>query len=144
MITSLDEALANLQLFTDRVAYSIIKLPHGAVIVAAGIVAEIGEPFMALIVDKYEITLIIPSEAIQDFSQRIPGYFASEKTYKLITLDIELDLSLVGFMSYISRALASEGISIYPLAAYSRDHILVPNDQFEQAMHILEKLKSGK
>lgn len=144
MITSLDEALINLQLFTDQVDYAIIKLPRKAVIAAASILAEIGEPFTALIVDKDEITLVIPSEAMEDFTARIPGHIASKETYRLITLDVELDLSVVGFMSHISRVLASASISIFPLAAYSHDHLLVTEDQFGQALQILEKLKSDQ
>ncbi len=143
MITSLSEALASLKVFSDKVAYSIIKLPRRAISAAAGIVAEIGEPFTALIVDEHEVTLVVPSEALAEFAKRIPGHITGQKTYKLITLDVELDLSLVGFMAYISQTLASAGIAIFPLAAYSRDHLLVAADQFEQAMQILDKLTTG-
>jgi hypothetical protein len=144
MITTLNEALANLKLYTDNIEYSIIKLTPRAITTVAGIVAEIGEPFIALIVDNNEITLVIPSEALEAFAKRIPGYLISQNTYKLITLDIELDLMMVGFMAYVSKALAEAGIAIFPLAAYSRDHILVLAEHCEKAMTILESLRYKK
>jgi hypothetical protein len=144
MITHLGEALANPKPKSDQVNYSIIKLPKEAIIAASGIVAEIGESFVALILDDHELTLIIPSDALEDYARRMPGNKVSSETYKLITLDIELDLSVVGLMASISRALAGAGIPIFPLAAYSRDHLLVPAEHLEKAMQVLVELNSSE
>ena len=103
----------------------------------------IGEPFCALIVDKDEVSLVIPADAFEDFKEKLPDNQASPKPYRLITFDIELDFSLVGFMATISRVLADAGIPIMAFAAYSRDHLLVPAEQFSVAMAALSKLQSG-
>jgi hypothetical protein len=47
-------------------------------------------------------------------------------------------------MAHISRALAAAGIPLMPLAAFSRDHLLVPSDKFDLTLKVLEKLRSGK
>jgi hypothetical protein len=60
----------------------------------------------------------------------------------VITFDIALEMSLVGFMARISQALADANVSILTFAAFTRDHILVPIDQFDIALAALEKLKS--
>ncbi|MBZ0279648.1 MAG: ACT domain-containing protein [Anaerolineae bacterium] len=141
---TVEQVLAQTKLYTDETDYAVLHLPATAIMVAAGIIAEISEPFCTLVVDKNEVTLIIPNEAIGDFAKRLHKHDTAEKLYRLITLDIELDMDLIGFMARISTALASNGVSILPIAAFSRDHILVPAPQFSIAMQTLEKLISGQ
>jgi hypothetical protein len=140
---TVEQVLKTAQLYTDNRDYTVSHLPSGAITAAAGVVAEMGEAFCALIVDKDEVSLIIPSEAWEDFAGRLPGHKVAEKTYRLITLDLPLDMELVGLMARISAALAAVEVSILPLAAFSRDHILVPADQFDIAMNALQRLQSG-
>lgn len=137
---TVEQALAQTKLYTDQIDYAVVHLPISAIMVAAGIIAEISEPFATLVVDKDEVTLIIPNEALQDFTKRLQGHTAGNKLYRLITLDVELDMGLVGFMSRVSAALAAVGVSILPIAAFSRDHILVPTDQISTALQSLEAL----
>lgn len=139
---TIQEIIQSANLYSDNQLYTIVKLPASAITVAAGIIAEIGEPFCGLVVDKDEVTLIIPQEALEDFAPRIPGYQAVESVYRLITFDVILDFSVVGFIAAISSALAQSGISLLPLAAYSRDHILVPASDFDRAVQTIEQLKA--
>jgi hypothetical protein len=143
MTQTVEQALAAAKLFSDNQDYLFIQLPAQAIMAAAGVIAQIGEPFCALIVDKDEVSLVIPAEALADFKERLPNHQASPKPYRLITFDIELDFSLVGFMAVISHVLADAGIPIMAFAAYSRDHLLVPAEQFSVAMAALSKLQSG-
>jgi len=74
---------------------------------------------------------------------RLKGGFRSyrvEGPYTLITFDIVLDLSLVGFLSVVSSVLADEGVSIYVLFTYLRDHILVKKVDAGRAVAALERL----
>lgn len=66
-----------------------------------------------------------------------------EGPYKIITFDIILDLSIVGYLAVISKLLAEEGISIYALSTYLRDHILVKKEDAEKAVATLERLKKS-
>lgn len=136
-------ALKQTTLYSDGVDYAVIKLPARAITAAAGIVAEIGEPFCTLIADKDEVSLIIPAEAVEDFAGRLKGHSAAPTLYRLITFDLELDFNLFGFMAVISQKLADSEVSILPIAAFSRDHILVPSQQFDIAMQALQKLQSN-
>lgn len=136
------KALKHASLYSDGIDYALIKLPPVAITVAAGIIAEIGEAFCTVIVDKDEVSLFVPAEAAIDFEDRLKGSTTASNFYRLITFDIELDFTLIGFMAVVSATLAGEGVSILPLAAYSRDHILVPASQFDIAMRELQKLQS--
>ena len=128
-------------LYTDDIDYVMIKLHPRAIIAAAGVLAEIGEPFGALLVDKDEVTLIIAEEVLEDFTGRLPGAEFSGK-WRLITFDIELPPDLTGFMALLGKLLGEVEIPIIPLGAYSRDHVLVPADRFEQAWQYLKEQQS--
>ncbi|MCU0475378.1 MAG: ACT domain-containing protein [Anaerolineae bacterium] len=134
------EALQQTRLFSDGERYVMVKLPAAAITMAAGVLAEVGSPFSTLIVDKDEVTLIVPDEAVEEFGKRMLGAEVSESGYRLITFDVVLPPTLIGFMAAISAACARAGVSIIPLGAFSRDHILVREDQFEAAMGALKTL----
>ncbi|PJF28184.1 MAG: hypothetical protein CUN53_01220 [Phototrophicales bacterium] len=137
-------ALQAMTLHTDGEAYRFIRLPSSRVTAAAGVLAEISDPFLALIVDKDEITLVLPEVVINDYTKRLGEHSLSDSAYRLITFDIELNHDLIGFTALVSTALEAAGVPLMPLAAFSRDHILVPADHFQTAWNALEKLKAGQ
>ncbi len=139
---TVEQALKSARLYSDGVTYQVVQLPAAAITVAAGILAEIGEPFGALIADKDEVTLVLPGNALPDFERRLRDYCASASPYRLITFDVVLEPSLVGFLAHVSAALAQAGIPILPYAAFSRDHLLVPADQYDAAVAALNRLRA--
>ncbi|MCK6578067.1 MAG: ACT domain-containing protein [Anaerolineae bacterium] len=143
MAQTVEGALRQAGFETDGVIYVMVRLTANGTTAAAGILAQIGEPFASLVADKHEVTLIIPQEVVEDFRPRFRDHQISETLYRLITLDVVLEPTLVGFMARLSTALASAKISILPYAAFSRDHLLVPADQFDLAMKTLRDLQSS-
>ena len=141
MSQTVGEALRGASLYSDGQLYRILKLPPAAITLAAGLVAEIGLPFCALIVDKDEVSLMIPDQARKAFGLRLRGAEASEREYRLITLDAELEPALVGLMARMASALARAGIPILTFAACSRDHVFVAKDDFDEAMRALRTLQ---
>lgn len=142
MAQTVEQAIAAADFTSDEEIYTLLKLPANAVIRAAGVVAEMNTPFSALILDKDELTLIILKDAVGDFENRLRDRVVYERDYRLITLDVELDPQLVGFMARISTTLADAGVSILTYAAYSRDHVFVPADQFDTAITALNRLQA--
>ena len=67
--------------------------------------------------------------------------FEKDGPFRLITFNIVLDLSIVGFMAAVSKKLAEAGISIYAISTFLRDHILVHSDEAKKAIIVLENLK---
>lgn len=144
MPQTIQSTLSEASFYSDEQSYVFIKLPAQAITIAAGIVAETGIPFCALLVDKDEVSLMIPEDAYEEFQKRLKHGTISETRYRLITIDVELEATLIGFMAIISQALAIAGITIMPFAAYSRDHLFVPSAQFQSAIQALEALKSNQ
>ncbi len=137
------QALQQGKFITDDTLYSLIHLPPNAITAAAGVLAQLSEPFSTLIVDKDEVTLIIPADAVEDFAARLLDHRLGDTDYRLITFDLELEPTLTGFMAAIAAALAQAGVPILPLSAFSRDHLLVPADGFDAAWQALQQLQAN-
>ncbi|MBC7813669.1 MAG: ACT domain-containing protein [Burkholderiales bacterium] len=140
MPQTIEQALAAAKLYSDGQQYVLARLPLAAITAAAGVIAEMSEPFCALIVDKDEVTLLLPEVALADFARRLPGHTASPDKLRLITFDVVLEPTLVGFMARVTAALAAANVTVFPYAAFSRDHLFVPTTQYDSAIAALKKL----
>lgn len=142
MPQTVESAIKQAVFETDDMDYVMIRLSANGIMAAAGVLAQIGEPFVALIADRHEVTLIIPAEVVEDYAARLRDYEVSAARYRLLTLDVVLEPTLIGFMARIAGALADAGISVMPFAAYNRDHLLVPTEKYEAAVQALRRLQS--
>lgn len=143
MAQTVEQVLAKATLFSDGELYKLVHLPSNAITAAAAVLAEVGEPFSALIVDKDEVTLVLSKADLEEYARRLPDHKASADDYRLITFDVELEPTLTGFMARVSQVLAEAKVVIMPFAAFNRDHLLVPAHQFEQAMKALRGLQKN-
>lgn len=141
MSQTIQDVLSQAKLYSDNQIYRFVQFPANGITVASGIVAEASLPFTGLLIDKDEVSLMLPQEAYDEFEKRFKFATISDISYRLITFDVVLEPTLVGFMAQITRALADANISVLPLAAYSRDHIFIASDDFETAMKTLRSLQ---
>ncbi len=96
-------------------------------------------PFISVTSTGEEVSIVL---RLSDW-EKLKANFASYRVaapYRLITFDIVLDLSIVGFLSVISSALSAEGVSIYALSTYLKDHILIKEEDADRAASILNNL----
>jgi len=97
------------------------------------------KPFTSYTITSDEVSLVLRSSDWVKMSDSFLGY-REEGPYRLITFDIVLDLSIVGFLSVIATALAESGVSIYALSTYLKDHILVKKRDAGKAIDVLNGL----
>ncbi len=90
----------------------------------------------AVIKDKNEITSIINQSEVKNSKNIIK----TDRDWRILTFDIKLPFSLIGFLSKISSALAEEGISILAISSFSTDHILVKQKNLKKAINKLKSL----
>lgn len=131
--------LKDAKIYTDEVDYVVVKLHPRAIIVAASIVAEIADPFTGLIVDKDEVTLIIPQIMVEEFEERLKNHTVGGVVYRLITIDVVFELDVVGVMAQLSRRLADAEIPIMAYSSFSRDHLFVPKEHINRAIEVLKQ-----
>lgn len=92
-------------------------------------------PFM-IFTDPYEVTLILNRPDFERVRHAIDDSRV-EQSFRLLTFTTELDFAVVGFMAEVSRILAEANISICALSSFSRDHLLIRQDDLARALHAL-------
>lgn len=94
-------------------------------------------PFM-IFKDKWEVTLLLDET---DFETMRVGLREArvEKGFRLLSLDIELDFSVVGFFAFVSQKLAEANIPIIALSAFSRDHFLIKQADLALGLKVLSE-----
>ncbi len=94
-----------------------------------------GAPFM-LLRDEREVTLLLEEE-----DWRTMRYAARdarvEGGFRLVTLDVELGWNVVGYLACVTAILAGAGVSVGALSAYTRDHLLIKQDDLGTALRVL-------
>ena len=94
-------------------------------------------PFM-IFSDKWEVSLLLDDIDFDTISHAIRDA-KTERNFRLLSFDIELDFNVVGFLAEVSRVLAEAEISIVALSAFSRDHLLIKQADLSKALKILGK-----
>lgn len=92
-------------------------------------------PFMILS-DRYEVTLLLDETDYQTCRYAIRDAKV-EGNFRLLTFDLVMDFTVVGFMAAISKILADADISIMALSAFSRDHILIKQTDLAKGLKVL-------
>jgi hypothetical protein len=154
MADNIPEAFQNGTLYSDQEIYKFLKLPTAA---SSSILQAMSKlptkqdnnnqaaVFQAFMVDKDEITVMLPSFHFDELQKDIADieYEVGPISYRIITFDVVLAPTLVGFMAVVTRTLADANISVLPFAAYSRDHIFVSEADFDRALLVLNRLKDS-
>lgn len=92
-------------------------------------------PFM-LLKDTHEVTLLL-DETDWRTMRHAARDARVEGNFRLLTFDIELEWSVVGFLAHVTRILAEAGLSCGAISAFSRDHLLIKQDDLGTALRIL-------
>lgn len=77
------------------------------------------------------ITVVVERAAAEAVG--LPSVFSC----RLITLEVHSALDAVGFLAAVTTRLAKHGIGVNPVAAFHHDHLFVPEEHAEAAMHAL-------
>ncbi len=92
-------------------------------------------PFM-IFQDNHEVTLLLDDLDFEKIRDSV-STGRHERGFRMITFDIVLDFTVVGFISAIAKILADANISIVALSAFSRDHLLVKQQDLAKALLVL-------
>jgi hypothetical protein len=89
-----------------------------------------------LLRDPFEVTLLL-----EETDWRAMRHAARdarvESGFRLVTLDVELPWNVVGFLAHVTQILAGEGIAVGALSAFTRDHLLIKQDDLGKALSVL-------
>lgn len=94
-------------------------------------------PFM-IFRDKWEVTLLLDEIDFKPIRRQIRDA-KTQGNFRLLSFDFELDFTVVGFLAKVSKILAEANISIVALSAFSRDHLLIKQEDLAKALKVLGK-----
>ncbi len=136
----IDEGLMRLLAGTEAVMhpdkFTIVSIDRSEEGKARSLMEELGA-FSSVTFERSEVSLIVEAEAWERLREGFTRY-EEEGPYMLITFDIVLELSIVGYLTAFSARLAEAGVSIYALSTFLRDHVLVKAEDSERAMKVLQ------
>ena len=95
---------------------------EGAAAAAAG--------FVSVTRTEDELSVICPQE-------RVPGGVRCERDYRAIKVRGPLPVNLVGIFASLAAPLAEAGLSIFPIATYDTDYVLVKGADLPRALEAL-------
>ncbi|MFY9941577.1 MAG: ACT domain-containing protein [Desulfobacterales bacterium] len=121
--------------------YLLVSLPHEALKEAALLAAAGGDQFAALVVEKDEVSLTLRREAWASVSPKAHP-LALAGPYRVVTLDLEIDLNVSGYLLPAAERLAQAGIAIVAQCAFRKDHLLIRSEDAETAVSILTRFSA--
>lgn len=92
-------------------------------------------PFM-LLRDTHEVTLLLEEEDWRTMRHAVREARV-EGNFRMVTLDIQLPWNVVGYLAHVTEILADSGIAVGALSSFSRDHLLIKQDELGLALRVL-------
>jgi hypothetical protein len=138
VVSNVDELLRQTKIQVAPASYVIIGLRHQdweRLLENPELSPRADAPFMILR-DAFEVTLVIEEEDWRRIRHAARDA-RTETGYRLITFDIELTWNTVGYLARVTMILAASGISVGALSSFSRDHLLIKQDDLPKALKVL-------
>ncbi len=89
-----------------------------------------------LLRDSFEVTLLLEEDDWRAMRHAARDARV-EAGFRLVTLDVVLPWNVVGFLTHVTEILAVEDIAVGALSAFSRDHLLIKQDDLGRALRVL-------
>jgi hypothetical protein len=89
-----------------------------------------------LLRDRFEVTLLLEEEDWRTMRYALRDA-RIETGFRLLTLDVELQWNVVGYLARVTEILAAAEISVGVLSAFTRDHLLVKQNDLAKALRVL-------
>ncbi len=88
--------------------------------------------------DGREVTLLLEDDDWQRI-RHIVRDARVERDFRLVTLDVELPWNVIGYLARVTEILAASGIPVGALSSFSRDYLLIKQDDLGRALTVLSK-----
>lgn len=88
--------------------------------------------------DGREVTLLLEDDDWQRIRHSVRDA-RIERGFRLVTFDVELSWNVVGYLARVTEILAASGISVGALSSFSRDHLLVKQNDLGRALRVLSE-----
>lgn len=87
-------------------------------------------------------TLVVPEQAAARY-EKAGQVLGRDDGWKLITIEIDVPLTVFGFFLPFAKALADDEVPIVPFAGYRFDHVLVHKTNLDRALVALKRVPAA-
>jgi hypothetical protein len=115
--------------------YVLASLPPAALGDAASLVAG-ASGFGALVVERDEVSVTV-AEA-RWLESHLASSGRTEGPFRALTLDVDIELDVCGYLAPAAALLAEAGVAIVPQCGFLKDHLLVRQEDLDPAVRVLE------
>jgi hypothetical protein len=119
--------------------YLLVSLQPDVLTEAAALAGSASATFVALVMERDEVSLTVEEDLWLASPLRLRAR-AESGPYRAITLDVNMELDVVGYLAPAALALADAGVSMIPQCAYLKDHLLVHETSLDRAIRTLNDL----
>lgn len=116
-------------------SYVLASLSRAHLGDAAALVAT-AAGFAALVVERDEVSVTVCETSWT--RSHLTRSARAEGPYRVITLDIDIDLDVCGYLAPAAGLLAEAGVAIVPQCGFLKDHILIREEDLVPAVRVLE------
>jgi hypothetical protein len=120
-------------------SYILVSLPDDSLVEALTVVSSARGHFSTIVVERDEVSLTVEEGLWKSRAGGIP-HFSTDGPYRVITLQLNVDLGVSGYFAPAAERLADAGISVVPQCAYLKDHVLIRAADAGRAVEIMENL----
>jgi hypothetical protein len=131
---------AQTRVFVWPQTYALVSLSLEQLPRAASLIAASTNTFAALVLEADEVSLTIDEQRWQELSAGGVQAESVAGPYRAVTLQLNIDLDVTGYLLPAASLLAEAGISIVPQCGYLKDHLLIRAEQADRAVEILQEL----
>jgi hypothetical protein len=86
-------------------------------------------------------TLVVPLAAAARF-EKAGQVLGRDDGWKLITIEVDVPLTVFGFFKLFADALAEDEVPVVPFAGYRFDHVLVHETNLDRTMAALKRVQT--
>ncbi len=102
---------------------------------------EVNKPIPNWVIKSsfYSVTKTDDELSIVCLEEVVPAHIKSEKGWRAIKVDGELDFSQTGILASLAVLLTEAKISIFAVSTFNTDYILLKSDKLNKAVNTLTK-----
>jgi hypothetical protein len=119
--------------------YVLVSLPHKSLAGALTAISSAAGHFSAVVVEKDEVSLTVEEGCWGRNAAAVP-FSKADGPYRVVTLQLNVDLGVTGYLAPAAVRLAEAGISIVLQCAFLKDHLLIRAADAERAVNVLGQL----
>lgn len=136
----LADTIARTEFVIDDGPYVLASLPLGEYAKAAKLIAEANDPYMEIIRDSSEVSVIVTQATWE--AVFLPAFGERPLLAPLAKVFCKVDETCTGYLLTILDRLSPNNVGVYVQGAYVTDHIFIHSEDTEKAKQLLADLQA--